>query len=89
MLSWPCMLTEYVRLALAKAQHELLGQGEGFCGEIPGFQGVLAQANTLTACREELAGTLQSWLLFRISRHLPLPVLGGSDLNVRKLADPI
>ena len=71
-VSFPCMLTEYLRLAMSRAHYELLGGGEGFYGEIPGFQGVLAQAETLEACREELASTLEDWLLFRVSRHLPV-----------------
>jgi predicted RNase H-like HicB family nuclease len=79
------MLTEYLKAAMAKAKYELLGGGEGFYGEIPGFQGVLAQANTLEACRDELAGTLEDWLLFRISRQLPIPVLQGLDLTVKEL----
>ncbi len=82
------MLTEYLRLAMAKAHYELLGEGEGFYGEIRGFQGVLAQADTLEACREKLAGTLEDWLLFRISRHLPMPPLGGLDLTVRQVEEP-
>jgi len=83
------MLTEYLRLAMAEAHYELLGDGEGFCGEIPGFEGVLAQAETLEACREELVSTLEDWILFRISRHLPIPVLGGLDLTVREIQEPV
>ena len=82
------MLTEYLRLALAEAHYELLGDGEGFYGEIPGFQGVLAQAATLEACRDELASTLEDWILFRVSRHLPIPVLGGLDLAVKEFQEP-
>jgi predicted RNase H-like HicB family nuclease len=78
------MLTEYLKAAMAGAKYELLGGGEGFYGEIPGFQGVFAQADTLEACRDELAGTLEDWLLFRISRQLPLPVLQGLDLTVKE-----
>jgi len=73
---------------MAKAHYELLGQDEGFYAEIPGFQGVLAQAETLEACREELSNTLEDWLLFRISRHLPVPVLEGLDLTVREAGEP-
>lgn len=79
------MLTEYLRAAMAKAHYELLGNGEGFYGEIPGFDGVLAQADTLEACREELVSTLEDWLLFRISRNLPVPVLQGINLTVREV----
>ncbi len=82
------MLTEYLRLAMAAAHYELLGEGEGFYGEIPGFQGVLAQGETLEACREELASTLEDWLLFRIARHLPIPVLSGVDLTVKEIQEP-
>ena len=82
------MLTDYLRLAMAKGHYELLGDGEGFYGEIPGFQGVLAQADTLEACREELASTLEDWLLFRISRHLPIPILGGLDLAIKEVGEP-
>jgi len=78
------MLTEYLKAAMAKANYELLGGGEGFYGEVAGFQGVFAQADTLEACRDELASTLEDWLLFRISRHLPIPVLQGLDLTVKE-----
>jgi predicted RNase H-like HicB family nuclease len=83
------MLSEYLRLAMAKAHYELLADDEGFYGEIPGFQGVLAQADTLEACREELASTLEDWLLFRISRQLPIPVLEGLDLAVKAVREPV
>jgi predicted RNase H-like HicB family nuclease len=73
------MLTEYLKAAMARAHYELLDGGE-----IPGLQGVLAQADTLEACREELASTLEDWLLFRISRQLPIPVLDGLDLSVNE-----
>jgi len=69
---------------MARAHYELLDGGEGFYAEIPGLQGVLAQAETLEACREELASTLEDWLLFRISRQLPIPVLDGLDLSVKE-----
>ena len=78
-------VTEYLAAAMAKAHYELLGDGEGFYGEIPGFQGVLAQGNTLEACREELASTLEDWLLFRIFRQLAIPTVNGLDLTVREV----
>jgi predicted RNase H-like HicB family nuclease len=81
------MLSAYLRAAMGKAHYELLGGGEGFYGEIPGFQGVYAQADTLEGCREELASTLEDWLLLRISRHLPIPVLDGMDLAVKEVGE--
>jgi predicted RNase H-like HicB family nuclease len=83
------MLTEYLRLAMAEAHYELLEGREGFYGEIPGFQGLLGQGKTLEACRDELASTLEDWLLFRISRHLPIPALGGVDLSVKEISETV
>lgn len=80
------MLIEYLSAAMAKAHYELLGDGEGFYGDIPGFQGVFAQAATLEDCRTELASTLEDWLLFRISRQLPIPTVQGIDLTIREVA---
>lgn len=79
------MLTEYLSAAMAMAHYELLGDGEGFYGKIPGFQGVYAQADTLEACRKELASTVEDWLLFRVSRHLTIPTVEGLDLTVHEV----
>lgn len=68
------MLTKYLQAALHRAHYEILSDDGTYYGEIPGFQGVYANADTLEACREELAEVLEEWMLFRISRHLPLPV---------------
>jgi len=38
----------------------------------------------LEACRSELASTLEDWLLFRISRQLPVPVVEDLDLTVKE-----
>jgi hypothetical protein len=42
---------------------------------------------TLEACREELASTLEDWLLFGISRHLETPTLNGMDLAVKEVGE--
>jgi predicted RNase H-like HicB family nuclease len=68
---------------MRKARYELLDAEEGFYGEIPGFQGVYAQAMSLEACREELASTLEDWILFRVSRQLTIPTVDGLSLEVR------
>jgi len=78
------MLIEYIRAAMHKASYELMPDDEGFWGEIPGFQGVWANAPTLEACRDELEEVLQDWMVFRISDGLDLPVVDGIDLNFRK-----
>jgi hypothetical protein len=59
------VLTDYLRAALREATYEILPNGEGFYGEIPGFQGVYANAATLEACRQELEEILEEWVLPR------------------------
>jgi len=79
------MLTEYIQAALKQARYEILQEEGGFYAEIPGFQGVYAQSDTLEGCREELSSTLEDWILFRVSRQLPLPVVAGIDLTVKEV----
>ncbi|HPA45185.1 MAG TPA: type II toxin-antitoxin system HicB family antitoxin [bacterium] len=67
------MLTQYLHAAMHRAVYEILSDDGSFYGEIPGFNGVYANASTLEACREELNEVLEEWILFRISRNLLLP----------------
>jgi predicted RNase H-like HicB family nuclease len=80
------MLIEYLKAAMRKAHYEFLDEHEGFCGEIPGFDGIVAQASTLEECRDELASVLEDWLLFRISRRLPIPSVDGMTLEIKEVA---
>ena len=77
------MLSNYLRAAMSGAKYELLEEGTCY-GSIPGFEGVWADAASLEDCRDELAEVLEEWLLFRLSRQLPLPVADGIDLVVRE-----
>lgn len=69
------MFTDYLRAAMNKAQYEILPDDGTFYGEIPGFQGVFANADTLEDCREELAEVLEEWILLRVAKQLSLPVM--------------
>ena len=51
-----------------------------------GFDGVYANHRTLEGCREELREVLEEWLLFRVFRQLPLPVVDGRELTIRSVA---
>jgi predicted RNase H-like HicB family nuclease len=57
-----------------------------YYGSIPSFDGVWADAACLEDCRDELEEVVQEWLLFRLSRQLPVPILEGIDLVVREVA---
>jgi predicted RNase H-like HicB family nuclease len=79
------MLTRYIRAAMQKARYEILPDDNTFYGEIPGFQGIYANASTLEACRNELEEALEEWILLRISRNLPLPVVDGIELTIKEV----
>jgi predicted RNase H-like HicB family nuclease len=61
------MLMNYIRVAMHRARYEILPDDGTFYGEIPGFAGVYANADTLEACREELREVLEEWILLRAS----------------------
>jgi predicted RNase H-like HicB family nuclease len=78
------MLTEYVQAALSEARYEILPDDGSYYGEIPGFDGVYANADRLEACREELREVLEEWILLRVSRQLPLPKVRGLELAIQQ-----
>jgi len=69
------MLAKYIQTAMKQLCYEVLPDDGSYYGEIPGFDGVFANADTLEACRDELERVLEGWLLLRISRGLSLPTL--------------
>ena len=80
------MLTNYIRAAMRRARYEILPDDSSFYGEIPGFDGVWANADTLEGCREELEEVLEEWILLRVSKHLPLPSVDGIELTIKEVA---
>jgi predicted RNase H-like HicB family nuclease len=78
------MLRDYIKAAMGKAHYEILSDDGTLYGEIPGFQGVWANAETLEACRDELEEVLEEWVLFRVSRNLELPVVDGLCLSIKE-----
>lgn len=80
------MLREYVRGAMHRANYEILESDGTYYGEIPGFEGVYANSDSLEACREELEEVLEEWVLFRVSRSLEVPEVNGINLQVRKVS---
>ncbi len=48
---------------MKKAHYEILSDDGTFYGEIPGFDGVWANAGTLEDCRNELEESLEEWIL--------------------------
>ncbi len=76
------MLTEYIQKAMENAHYEIIEDEGTFWGEIPGFQGVWAKAESLEQCRESLREALEEWIVFRLKNNLDLPVIEEIDFNV-------
>jgi predicted RNase H-like HicB family nuclease len=82
----PAMLTKYIQAALRHAAYEILPDDRSFYGEIPVCNGVYANAATLGDCRDQLVEALEEWILFRVHKNLPLPVIDGIELAVKEVS---
>ena len=71
---------------MRQAKYEILSDDGSFYGEIPGFQGVWANAATLEDCRNELVEVLEEWIFLHLSDNTPLPVVNGLKLSVEKVS---
>ena len=80
------MLMKYIQTALRHAKYEILEDDGSFYGEIPVCNGVYANASTLEECREQLAEVLEEWILLRVYKNLPLPVVDGFELTINEVA---
>lgn len=80
------MIRQYIDAAMHRARYEIIEDDGSYYGEIPGFQGVYSNAETLEVCRDELEEVLEGWLLLSFQKRLPVPVLEGMDLNVKEPA---
>ncbi|HPD16445.1 MAG TPA: type II toxin-antitoxin system HicB family antitoxin [Planctomycetota bacterium] len=80
------MLLEYVQAALRHAKYEILPDDGTYYGEIPECQGAYACAATLEGCREQLREVIEEWVLFRVHKNLPLPVIDGIELAIKDVA---
>lgn len=79
------MLLEYTQSAMRLAHYELLPEDKLYYGEIPGFEGVYATAETLEECRDELLSVLEDWLLLSLHKNLPIPVMGDISLEIKRV----
>ena len=81
------MLSQYIQAAMRQAKYEILSDDGSFYGEIPDFQGVYVNAETLENCREELAEVLEEWIFLHLSDNTPLPIVNGLKLSAEKVSD--
>ena len=73
------MLINYIQSVMRLANYEILEDGQ-YYGEIPGFQGIWAQAKNLEACREELQSALEDWLVLGSHMGHKIPVVASIQL---------
>ena len=76
------MLTEYIRAAIQKATFKTYSDGTIY-GELPGLQGVWANAETREACEKELQEVLEDWIAIRLWEHLSLPTIDGLQISIQ------
>ena len=79
------MILEYCEKAIEKAEYKKLEDGTWFA-EIPGFQGVWANSNTVEECRKELIEVLEEWLILKLRDQNPIPEIDGLKLEIRETA---
>jgi predicted RNase H-like HicB family nuclease len=82
------ILTEYVAEAIALAAFDKLEDGS-FAGRIPACPGVVAFAETLRECQDELRATLEDWILLGLKLGHRLPVIANIDLNKEPTREPV
>jgi predicted RNase H-like HicB family nuclease len=80
------MLLEYINAALNKAKYEIIVDDNSFYGFIPELQGVISYSDTLESCRQQLYEVVEEWLLIRISKGLPIPIIDNIDLQLKYVA---
>ena len=75
------MLLTYIQKALEKAQYKMLDDKTWYA-DIPGFEGVWANAKTVEECRQELVEVLEEWLVLKIRDRDPIPVFEGAEIKI-------
>jgi hypothetical protein len=79
-------IRSYLDAAMKRARYEQLEDGEGFYGEIPGFDGLRASAPTRDACREVLASALEDWVIAGLQLGHELRSIDGLTLSAPRIA---
>jgi predicted RNase H-like HicB family nuclease len=83
------MLTEYIDAAMRHAKYEIFSEDNSYYGEIEECNGVWANEATLEECRDDLRSALEDWLLFSISKQLPIPIIDGIELAIHEVEEEL
>jgi len=82
------ILTDYINNAMANAEYDKIEDGS-FVGRIPKCKGVIAFAETLRECEDELRSTLEDWILVGLKLGHRLPVMDEISLNRRPYRESV
>ena len=77
------MILEYMSKAIEHSAYKRLDDGSWFA-EIPGFDGVWANAATVESCRKEMLEVLEEWLLLKVRDGDEIPSIDGIQLLITK-----
>lgn len=69
------MIQSYILHYLNKAKYEMIDNGKSFYAEIKDLRGVWATGKTLEECRNNLASTLEGWLILRYDGQIGVDLL--------------
>ena len=67
------------------AHYEILDDPKPFFGSIAECPSVWAAGETLEACRDELQGALEDWIVLGLRLGQPIPVIDGIAVAPEKL----
>ncbi len=79
------MLNEYIQKALLDTKYKILDDGTWFA-EIPGFEGVWANAKTVEECRQELIDVLEEWVILKLRDGDSIPEVQGTKIEIKEVA---
>ena len=78
------MICEYIEAALTKAKYEIIKDEEPYYGEVPELEGVWATGKTLEECRQKLIEVIEGWIMIKLRKGLPIPLIGGCKIEEPK-----
>jgi predicted RNase H-like HicB family nuclease len=75
------MFSEYMAMALKKAQYKIIDDEYPYFAEVPELDGVWATGKTIEDCRNELIEVIEEWIVARLQRGLSIPTINGQTIG--------
>jgi predicted RNase H-like HicB family nuclease len=80
------VLSDYIAAAMNRAVYKQLAEDGSYFGNIPGLDGVWANADSAVACESELREVLEEWIVIRLAHQLPIPPVDGHSIAIQDVA---